>query len=123
MEAETEAETELGTKLETELEMEVETEADPQVLVEREEVLLGMPVLLRKEYISNCVTLLMEDGLILKKVKNVLKQNQEIGKKQKQELVQIQKHNMEGNLALGRLLRLETVRMHPKLLKLFNNIS
>ena len=79
------------------------------MLVERKEMLLGMPVLLRKEYISNCVTLLMEDGLILKKVKIVLKQNQEIGKKQKQELVQIQKHNMEGNLALGRLLRLETV--------------
>jgi hypothetical protein len=56
----------------------------------------------------------MVDGLILKKVKNVLKQNQEIGKKQKQELVQIQKHNMEGNLALGRLLRLEIILMCPK---------
>ena len=84
------------------------------MLVERKEILLGKPVLLRKEYISNCVTLWMEDGLISKKVKNVLKQNQEIGKKQRQDLVQIQKHNMVGNLALGKLLRLEIILMCPK---------
>ena len=56
----------------------------------------------------------MEDGLILMKVKIVLKQNQEIGKKQKQELVQIQRHNMVGNLAQGKLLRLEIILMRPK---------